>query len=202
MKLIKKLKEVKNLKRKNVILAENTNVSNPRIINNTQIGKGSYVAENSILSMVKIGRFCSIGPNLVCGFGRHPLNGISTSPCFYSTLKQNGMTYSCENKFEERKEIVIGNDVYIGMNVSILDGVTIGDGAVIGAGAVITKNVPPYAVVCGVPAKIIKYRFSKDIIQKLLKIKWWDWDDQKLQDVERMFFNVEDFVSKYSKESI
>lgn len=176
---------------------EGSKIKEPIAICDVSIGRGSYVAQGSIITMTDIGRFCSIGPNLVCGYGIHPTNGISTSPAFYSTLKQCGMTFSREDKIVERKRITIGNDVFIGMNVSILDGVKIGDGAVIGAGAVITKDVPPYAIVGGVPAKIIKYRFSPEIIEKLLKIKWWDWSDDKLAEVEKMFFDVEQFVQKY-----
>lgn len=163
------------------------------------IGKGSYVSCNSCISYTEIGKYCSIGPNFLCGWGIHPLEGISTSPCFYSTHKQNGMTYSKTDKIEERKTITIGNDVFIGANVTVLDGVTIGDGAVIGTGAVVTKDIPPYAIAVGVPAKITKYRFSSEIITKLKQIKWWNWDDEKLKNVEEMFFNVEEFVKKYGE---
>ena len=180
----------------NCEIDENVKLYPPYQMDKVKIGKGTYVAQNSLITMTTIGKFCSIGPNLVCGYGIHPINGISTSPCFYSTLKQNGMSYTTENKFTERKEIKIGNDVFIGMNVTILDGVTIGDGAVIAAGAVVTKDVKPYSVVGGVPAKHIKYRFEQDKIEKLLKIQWWDWDDEKLKNIEKDFFDIDTFLSK------
>lgn len=163
-----------------------------------KVGKGTYIAMNSFISMTEIGKFCSIGPNFLCGFGIHPTNTLSTSPAFYSTMKQNGMTFSSTNKIEERKPIKIGNDVFIGMNVSILDGVTIGDGAVVAAGAVVNKDVEPYSIVGGVPAKHIKYRFSKEQIEALLKIQWWDWSDEKLQEVEKNFFEVDKFIKENS----
>ena len=144
--------------------------------------------------MTKIGKFCSIGPGLVCGWGIHPINGLSTHPMFYSTLRQNGMTLSAVDKVVERKPITIGNDVFIGANVTILDGVTIGDGAVIGAGAVVSKDIPSYAVAVGCPIQIVKYRFNSEQIEALRKIEWWDFDDDKLKEVERLFFEVERFI--------
>jgi acetyltransferase-like isoleucine patch superfamily enzyme len=95
------------------------------------------------------------------------------------------------------EDIVYGNDVFIGANVTILDGVTIGDGAVIGAGAVVSKDIPPYAIAVGCPIRILKYRFEPEQIDKLLKIKWWEFDEDKLKDVERMFFDVDMFMDKY-----
>lgn len=179
------------------VLEENIRIHNPRLICDCQIGKGTYIADSAIITQTQIGRFCSIGPNLVCGYGIHPTNGLSTSPCFYSTFKQNSMTYTTKNKIEERKKITIGNDVFIGMNVSILDGVTIGDGAIIGAGAVVTKDIPPYAVALGVPAMVRKYRFDSQTIEKLLKIKWWNGTEEQLKEVERLFFDTHSFVQKY-----
>lgn len=166
-------------------------------IHNCLIGDYSYLAENSIVNNTTIGKFCSIGPNLICGWGIHPTNGISTAPMFYSTMKQNGMTLSEVDKIQELKPIVIGNDVFIGANVTILDGVCIGDGAVIGAGAVVSKDIPPYAIAVGCPIKVLRFRFEPDQIDKLLKIKWWEFDEAKLKEVERMFFNVNKFIEKY-----
>lgn len=179
-------------------IEESVKLYEPYMIMDSKIGKGTYIATNSIISMTTIGKFCSIGPNLTCGFGLHPTSGISTSPCFYSTEMQNGMTFSSENKVEERKPITIGNDVFIGMNVSIIDGVTIGDGAVIAAGAVVNKDVAPYSVVGGVPAKFVKYRFEEEQIEKLLQIRWWNWDNDKLQEVEKNFFDIDKFISENS----
>lgn len=163
-------------------------------ISNSKIGDYTYIAQNSIISMTHIGKFCSIGPNLVCGWGIHPTNGISTSPMFYSTMKQNGKTLSAVDKIEEKKTITIGNDVFIGANVTILDGVTIGDGAVIGAGAVVSKDIPPYAIAVGCPIKVIRYRFEEGQIEALKRIEWWDFPEEKLKNVEKYFFDVETFL--------
>lgn len=143
-------------------------LGNHRLLN-VEIDDYTYISSNANISYTKIGKYCSIGPNLVCGWGIHPIDGISTSPMFYSPMKQNGFSVCCKPKIKERKQITIGNDVFIGANVTILDGVTIGDGAVIGAGAVVSKDIPPYAVAVGCPIKVTKYRFSKDQIESLLK---------------------------------
>ena len=99
----------------------------PYKIKESEIGAYTYIAFNSQIRNVKIGKFCSIGPNFFAGWGIHPTNGLSTSPCFYSTKKQCGYSFSKTDKIEERKSISIGNDVFIGANVIVLDGVTIGD---------------------------------------------------------------------------
>lgn len=189
-------KEFLSEPQKNLWIGKSVKIYAPSHLYNCTIGDYSYVSLNSYISHTTIGKFCSIGPNLVCGWGIHPLNGISTAPMFYSSMKQNGMTLSKENKIEERKPIVIGNDVFIGANVTILDGVTIGDGAVIGAGAVVSKDIPPYAVAVGVPIRILRYRFSPEQLSVLNKIKWWDWNDEKLVEVERMFYDVDKFIEE------
>lgn len=166
----------------------------PFFLHHVTLGDYSYIARNSHINNCVIGKFCSIGPNCCCGLGLHPINGISTSPMFYSTARQNGVTLCSENKVEESKETIIGNDVFIGANVTILDGVTIGDGAVIGAGAVVTKDIPPYAVAVGVPAKVVKYRFDAETVSLLLEKKWWDRDDAELIRVEKDFWCVNDYL--------
>lgn len=166
----------------------------------SQIGDFTYIAQNATIRLSSIGKFCSIGANFVCGWGIHPTNGISTSPMFYSTQKQNGTTLSDTDKIKETLPIHIGNDVFIGMNVTILDGVTIGDGAVIGAGSVVSKDIPPYAVAVGSPIRIIKYRFEEDVIHKLLNIEWWNWSEDRLDIIEQSFFDVDSFVQKYIKD--
>lgn len=177
---------------------DKTKIYIPYNINNCEIGNYTYIAKNATISYTKIGKYCSIGPNFLCGWGIHPLNGISTAPMFYSTRKQNGYTLSKEDKIEERKPIVIGNDVFIGANVTVLDGVTIGNGAVIGAGAVVSKDIPPYAIAVGCPIKIIKYRFKDEIINKLESIQWWN-DDANQALIEKNFFDVENFIESYTK---
>lgn len=167
-----------------------------------QFGYGTYVHKNSILKNVKAGRFCAIGENVNIRLFEHPTHMVAISPCFYRkehTLK----TFVNENYFEDLKSdsegfsVVIGNDVWIGQGVSIKSGVHIGDGAVLGAGAVVTKDVEPYAIVGGVPAKLIRYRFSREQIEALLQIRWWDKDERWLEKNGKLFVNVDEFIEKF-----
>lgn len=163
------------------------------------IGLGTAIGKNASISHTTIGKFCSIGPNVLCGWGIHPTDGVSINPAFYSTAKQNGFTYSTINKIDERKPIQIGSDVFIGANVTILDGVKIGDGAIIGAGAVVNKDIPPYAIAVGCPINVIKYRFSSEVIDELINLKWWDKDEDVFKEVENNFFNVSLFIKKVKR---
>ncbi|AVI64316.1 hypothetical protein BB497_09620 [Halomonas sp. GFAJ-1] len=136
-----------------------------------------------VRSLKKIGRFCSIAPNLRVGDGLHPTSYLSSHPFQY-----NGNDFSFASEYKEYIELsesfnpplqkragTIGNDVWIGSNVTIMRGVNVGHGAVIGAGALVTKDVKPYEIVGGVPSKTIKFRFSEEVIDRLLKSKWWDY---------------------------
>lgn len=163
------------------------------------VGDGTYIGRDAVASYTEIGKFCSIGPNLCCGGGTHPVDGISTAPSFYSSQSPTGISYCPQSQSEEeRKKITIGNDVFIGVNVTILDGVTIGDGAVVGAGCVVSKDVPPYAIVIGNPMRVLRYRFDDGLREKLQRVKWWDWPEEQLPLIVDEFFNVEEFVDRYS----
>lgn len=181
----------------NSVIAENARVYPPFFLHDVEIGAYSYVAKNSNITNCTIGKFCSIGPNFCCALGIHPTNGITTAPMFYSLSKVNGSTLAFSPKVEESKHCTIGNDVFIGANVTVLDGVTIGDGAVIGAGAVVSKDIPPFAIAVGCPIRIIKYRMIEEQIAAMQRIQWWHWDDERLQDVERMFEDIDGFIARY-----
>lgn len=171
-----------------------------------EIGEFSYIQKNSCLYKTKVGKFCSIADYVKTGFGNHPTDMVSTYPSFYydtyNELKfsfYKGMPKTeLLRKTEGGKFVVeIGNDVWIGSHVLILDGVAIGDGAVVAAGAVVTKNVEPYAIYGGVPAKLIKYRFTPETIEKLLKTKWWDKGEKWIQEHNEDFEDVERFTKLY-----
>ena len=178
-----------------IVTGDYYRIDPPFFLHHVELGDYSYISRNSSVSNCCIGKFSSIGPNFCCGLGIHPTNGISTSPMFYSTAKQNGQTLCKENKVHEYRKTFIGNDVFIGANVTVLDGVHIGDGAVIGAGAVVTKDIPPYAIAVGVPARVMRYRFSNEVVLKLLKKQWWEGNEEDLQMVEKMFWDVEGYLN-------
>ena len=164
-----------------------TNVYSHCHLSNVSLGKFSYVASKSQLDCAQVGKFCSLGPQILCGSGDHPTSFTSTSPVFFSILKQCGTTFTEKNHFTEKKDIIVGHDVWIGARVFIRDGVKIGDGAIIAAGAVVVKDVPDYAIVGGVPATIIRFRFSHEVIQQLLDIQWWNWPVEKLHLAQSLF---------------
>lgn len=161
----------------NSTMEEYTTIYQNVRVHNSKIDSFSYIANDTTIIGVNIGKFCSIGPNCKIGLGIHPTKDfISTHPIFYSLQSHLKIVFSDKNYINEFNEVNIGNDVWIGTNVIIKDGINIGNGSIIGAGSIVTKDIPDYAIYAGNPAKLIRYRFEKDEIDKLLKIKWWDND--------------------------
>lgn len=152
--------------------------------------KGSAVSQ--------IGAFCSIAENVYVSAGEHPLDMASTSPAFF--LAKFGLIEADSlDMAPYRKSIQIGHDVWIGRDVTLLNGVTIGTGAVVAAGAVVTRDVPPYAIVGGVPAKLIRYRFDAATREKLLSAKWWLWSDEKLLEHIQIFQNAGEITQDFQR---
>lgn len=162
------------------------------------LGFGSYMGVNCRISG-NIGKFCSIASNVRTVNGMHPTRDfVTTHPAFFSNLAQAGFTYTDKILFDEgAQKTEIGNDVWIGDGALILGGVRIGDGAVVAAGAVVTKDVEPYTIVGGVPAKVIRRRFDEETAEKLLRIKWWDWSEEEVKARAGDFSDIRAFLEKY-----
>lgn len=150
---------------------------NTFIGSDVKIGDYSYINANSYIENCEIGKFCSISSGVYISPFEHNYNYKSTHPFLYNNI----YGFIQDNPKLNRKRVIIGNDVLISLNVIIIEGVKIGNGAVIGAGAVVTKDVMPYEIVGGVPARHIKYRFDADLIDKLESLKFWDWDKEKIK---------------------
>lgn len=172
-------------------------------IHKSYIGYGTYIiGENGYIHDCKIGRFCSIASNCHIGLGDHALHMVSTSPLFYSShslLPDNFLEKSIptdeQTIGDTPYKVIIGNDVWMGYNVCVKEGVTIGDGAIIGAKSLVTRDIPPYAIAVGTPAKVIKYRFTPEQIEKLLKIKWWNKDIQWIKENVFSFSDINAFIA-------
>lgn len=154
-------------------------------INESEIGRFTYFSADTKVNRAKIGAFCSVGQECVIGgLAKHPVNWLSTHPAFYSTKKQANFTFSSEDQVVELDSVEIGNDAWIGARVMIVDGCKIGDGAVVAAGAVVVKDVPAYAIVGGIPAKVIRYRFTPVEIEILLRTRWWDMNLREIAELK------------------
>jgi acetyltransferase-like isoleucine patch superfamily enzyme len=164
------------------------------VLTRVRIGDFSYVSHDSKISDADIGKFCCIGPEVLIGLGLHPSRDfVSIHPAFYSTLGQSQIAFAERQYFEERQRTVIGNDVWIGARVIIPGGVRIGDGAIIGSGAVVSEDIPPFAVAGGVPARVIRSRFTPEQIEKISRSRWWDMEPSTLEKEYRAFHDFEGF---------
>lgn len=175
-------------------LDEYVNIQRNNLIYSSSFGRYTYTGKNLTCWNSKVGSFCSISWNVSIGGANHDYHKVTTSAFLYSDIFNLKGENSGYDRFDDK--CIIGNDVWIGCGATICRGVEIGDGAVIAANAVVTKDVDPYSIVGGVPAKLIKYRFDKDIIENLLKIKWWTFQESVIRD------NFHIFNSYPSKEII
>lgn len=150
------------------------------------MGRYSYMGAANSLNNVTIGSFCSIASYCAIGGGDHPLDYASSSPVFLKGKNVFDLNLG-ELPFDESKPVTIGNDVWIGEACFISAGVTIGDGAVVGAHSIVTRDVEPYSIVAGAPAREIRKRFPDDVVEGLLALEWWDWDDERLRASSSLF---------------
>ena len=163
-------------------------------IADSSFGKYSYVGDHTNMANVKVGNYTSISSYCGIGGGGHPLNWVSTSPVFNNHRSILRVNFS-NNDYNPYKETIIGNDVWIGTHCLIKSGVTIADGAVIGMGSVVTKDVGPYEIWAGNPAKLIRKRFDNETIDKLLKSQWWNWEDEKIKEYADSFNSPQVFMN-------
>lgn len=162
-----------------------------------EIGAFTYFNGRTFSKNVKsVGRYCSIAPDITLGHYAHPTNTISHHNVFFGIGKWMEDFHSYKNDTFNKKhikkksgEIIIGNDVWIGAHVFVMNGIEIGDGAIIGGGSIVTHDVPPFAVVGGNPASIIRYRFSQEIIKTLLELKWWNYGPEILNNTNLIDIN-------------
>jgi acetyltransferase-like isoleucine patch superfamily enzyme len=154
-----------------------------------EVGKCTSLGTLSAAYDTKIGRFCSIARECYIGGANHPIDRVSSSGVFYLKHNYTGKCYY-EDDYNWHTYTEIGNDVWLGARAIIIGGVHISDGAVIGAGPVVTKDVGPYEIWAGNPARFIRKRFDDETINKLLKIKWWEWSDEKLYELGSEFLDV------------
>ena len=188
---------------------EGANAIYPRTSFSGRIGYGSYIGQDCNLNAY-IGRFTSIAPRVNCNWGIHPINTsfVSLSPMFFSTRKQTGSTFVSDDLYDEFRfaikdkhiPVVIGNDCWIGEGAFLVGGITVNDGAVVLADAVVTKDVPPYSICGGVPAKVIGYRYDENVIKRLLEMKWWDKDISWIQQNHLKFRDINILLKDYGKD--
>jgi phosphonate metabolism protein (transferase hexapeptide repeat family) len=169
-------------------------------IQESLIDSYSYTSENCQISHSTIKKFVNIASYVRLNPSQHPMSWASQHHMQYRR-EMFGFGFDDDDFFDWRRErkVEIGNDVWLGHNVVIMGNITIGDGAVIGSSSVVTKDIPPFAIAVGNPARVIRYRFDEKTIRALQDIAWWDWDNEKIKSAIDDFKSIELFIKKYKK---
>jgi acetyltransferase-like isoleucine patch superfamily enzyme len=178
---------------KNSTVGFDSKIEAGSIFINSTIGRHSFCGYDCFINNTEIGAFVSIADRVYIGRGIHPVDWVSTSPVFYNNRDSVKTKYSKYER-EPHPRTYVGNDVWIGDGVYIKPGVRIGNGSVIGMGSIVTKDVPPYTIVAGNPAKIIRNRFSEEIVEKLLKSEWWNLPPDVLEKAAKEIKNPIEFL--------
>lgn len=194
-KLLKKLRGKSVL---NSTIHKTSKIESGSLVVNSVMDKYSFCGYDCEIINCEIGSFCSIANNVIMGGAMHPIEWVSTSPVFYAGRDSVKKKFQQFNRPDDKKTY-IQNDVWIGNYTLIKQGVTIGHGAIIGMGSVITKDIPPYEIWAGNPARFIRKRFSDDIIDKIIKSEWWNLDDTKLKEVSEYFNDIEKTLNTFFK---
>jgi acetyltransferase-like isoleucine patch superfamily enzyme len=173
-----------------VVIFENTKMYEAKV------GAYSYIQSEGRIFNCEIGRFCSIASGVTIAPGIHDMNRVSTHPIFVQKTTPLPKVYAKRDFIETSAKVSIGHDVWIGEKSIILDGINVGNGAVIAAGAIVVKDVEPYSVVGGVPARHIKYRFDEQTIELLQQSEWWNFSEKWFEDNAEYMLDIEQFKKK------
>jgi acetyltransferase-like isoleucine patch superfamily enzyme len=193
--LFKILKKLRGSAIQNSVIDKSSKIESGSIVVNSQFSKHSFCGYDCSILNCHVGSFCSIANRVIIGGVSHPMEFVSTSPVFLSH-KDSIKAKFADHIYLPALRTAIGNDVWIGEGAYIKAGINVGHGAVIGMGSIVTHDVPPYAIVAGNPARLIRHRFSDEIIQGLLASKWWDWPDARLHSLGPYINDPEVFLGR------